>query len=373
MRERQQITKRTPGERKGERGSVMVITTIGMLAMLLVTGLAIDISHLYTAKAELQNAADAAALAGATQLNSTRGGIRAAVNEATRALNQYDFQKGVTIPANAVTFAVNLNDTYMTQAAAEGSPASIRFVKVAVPPQPVNVIFASLVINPTQNLQATAVAGMSVGLTMNKFNAALAFIEPDATPLLKGQTYTLNAKSWNSNAGNSYRVLEGPASDLILTGYIHVYDYPEGDYRSQQIVDTEACRKTRIGFNARFGDYSPHPGGNVTNAPPDSITRENVTYTQYRTLQGDGTVDRTDGVENRRIITLPIAKSSDYDAVSRNMTSDRLGAFFIRRKVNTPACTIEVEYIGERLVMPVGEYTPGATQIAEMAIPVLYK
>lgn len=373
MNERQQKIKGVRGERRGERGSVTIITTIGMLAMLLATGLAVDISHLYTAKAELQNAADASALAAVTQLNSTRGGIRAAVTEATKALNKYDFKKGVTIPASAITFAANLNDTYMTQAAAETSPATIRFVKVVIPPQPVGVSFAALVISPTQNLQATAVAGMSVGLTMNKFNAALAFIEPDATPLLKGQTYTLSAKSWNTNAANSYRVLEGPASDLILTGYVHTYDYPEGSYRAQQIVDTEACRKTRIGFNARFGDYTPHPGGNVTNAPPDSITRETVTYAQYRTLQGDGTVDRTDGVENRRIITLPIVKSSDYVATTRNMVSDRLGAFFIRRKVATPDCTIQVEYIGERLVMPVGEFTPGSVQIGEMAIPVLYK
>ena len=51
--------------RKGERGSVLAMSAISMLALLLATGLAVDVSHFYTAKAELQNAADAAAFSSA--------------------------------------------------------------------------------------------------------------------------------------------------------------------------------------------------------------------------------------------------------------------------------------------------------------------
>ncbi|HJU53435.1 MAG TPA: TadE/TadG family type IV pilus assembly protein [Pyrinomonadaceae bacterium] len=360
-------------ERKGERGSVLVLSTIGMLAFLLIAGLAIDVSHFYTAKAELQNAADASALAGASQLNSSAGGIKQAVSEATKVLNKYDFKQNVSIPSSAVSFSSNLNGTYVDQASAEANPTTIRFVKVTIPPKPVNVFFAAFVIGGSKNIGATATAGMSVGLTMNKFNAALAFIEADAAPLQKNQTYTLSAKSWNSNAPNSYRVLEGGSGDLLLTGNIHVYDYPVASYRAQQLADTDACRLTRIGFNARFGDYSPHPGGNTTNAPPDTITRENITYSQYRDLQGSGAIDRADGMDNRRIIFLPVAKSSAYNTSTRNMTSNKLGAFFIKKKVSSPACTIEVEYIGERLAVPVGEYRPGQVQASELAIPVLYK
>jgi hypothetical protein len=230
-----------------------------------------------------------------------------------------------------------------------------------------------MTIGTTKDIGATATAGLSVGLTMNKFNAALAFIEADASPLQKNTAYTLSAKSWNSNAPNSYRILEGPANDLLLTGNIHVYDYPVAGYRAQQLLDTDACRLARIGFNARFGDYSPHPGGNTSNAPPDTITREDINYTQYRALQGSGTIDRADGMNDRRVIFLPIAKSSAYNTTTRNMTSDRLGAFFIKKRVSTPACTIEVEYIGERMAVPVGEYRPGQVQANELSIPVLYK
>jgi Flp pilus assembly protein TadG len=373
MKTRSQNENRNPRDRRGERGSILAVSAIGMLAFLLMAGLSIDISHFYTAKAELQNAADAAALAGASQLNSSAGGIKQAVAEGMKVLNKYDFKQNVTIPSTAITFASNVNGTYVDQATAEANPTTIRFVKVTIPPKPVNVFFSAVTIGSTKDISATATAGLSVGLTMNKFNAALAFIEADASPLQKNMTYTLSAKSWNSNAANSYRILEGPANDLILTGNIHVYDYPVTNYRAQQLLDTDACRLARIGFNARFGDYSPHPGGNTSNAPPDKITREDINYTQYRALQGAGTYDRTDGMNDRRVIFLPVAKSSAYSTSTRNMTSNKLGAFFIKKRVNTPACTIEVEYIAEPLAVPVGEYRPGQVQANEFAIPVLYK
>src|SRR6201988_2546020 len=94
---------------KGERGSVLAMSAISMLALLLSAGLAVDISHFYTAKAELQNAADAAALAAASQLNSTSGGIKLAVVEATKSLNKYDIKNNVSISPSEVTFSKNLN------------------------------------------------------------------------------------------------------------------------------------------------------------------------------------------------------------------------------------------------------------------------
>ncbi len=100
--------------RKGERGSVLAMSTISMLALLLATGLAVDVSHFYTVKAEMQNAADAAALAAASQLNSTSGGIKCAITEATKALNKYDFKTSVAVTSADITFATeserNLHD-----------------------------------------------------------------------------------------------------------------------------------------------------------------------------------------------------------------------------------------------------------------------
>src|ERR1700752_270140 len=357
---------------KGERGSVLAMSAISMLALVLSAGLAVDISHFYTVKAELQNAADAAALAGASQVNSTSGGIKLAVVEATKALNKYDFKHSVNISAANVTFASNLNGTYVDAGTAIASPTTIRFVKVTVPPSPVATSFSAIALGATQNISASATGGLSVGLSMNKFYTAFTFIESSAQPIAKGTALTLAAKAQSDSAPNSYRVLAGPDGDLILTGPVHAYGYIGSSYQIANLAQTDMCRYAKIGMNTRFGDYTVHPGANAVDEPPDTITQENITYQQYRDMQGDGVVQASNGMVNRRIITVPIANNSTYDTAGRTVTSNRLAAFFVKAKVGTD-CNLKVEYIGSPLAVPDGPYTPGSTQISELSIPVLYR
>ena len=377
---------RVPRSKNDERGAAMVVSVIGMLALILATGLAVDISHFYTAKAELQTAADAAALAAAGQLNSTKGGIKMAVTEGTKALNEYDFNKPVTLTSANFTFATNLNGTYMDYAAAQNSPDTIRFVKVVVPPQPVGVTFSQMVIGGTKNVGATATGGMSVGLTMNKFYTAFTFVEKADTPLTRGTSYSLAPKAYNDSAPNSYRVLtlsDGSAgSPLVLTGPIHAYGYSQGGYKVAQLPATSPptnltapsmCRSAQIGVNTRFGDYTVHASTNATDEPPDLIVQENITFNQYNDMLADPAVSKTSGgMKNRRVITLPIVDQTDYNTTTRNVTADRLGAFFIKKKIGS-SCALEVEYIGEQLAVPMGTYTPGDPQSHELTVPVLYK
>jgi Flp pilus assembly protein TadG len=366
--------------RKGERGSVLAMSTISMLALLLATGLAVDVSHFYTVRAEMQNAADGAALAAASQLNSTSGGIKCAVTEATKALNKYDFATNVPITSANITFAQNLNGAYVDSASAIASPTGIRFVKVSIPGQPVGVAFASLALGSTQNVPASATAGMSVGLTMNKFYTAYTFIESPTAPITKGTVLTLNAKAGTDSAPTSYRVLAGPDGDLITAGPIHAYGYIGSSYTIANLSAAEMCRYAKIGTNTRFGDYSPtnvHPSVNPTDEPPDLITQENISYQQYTDMQGNGTVQNALGVKNRRVFTAPIASNSTYNTTSRTVTSNRLAAFFIRKKMatvpNTASCTMELEYIGAPLAVPEGTYSPGSPGMSELTIPVLYR
>src|SRR5256885_2054802 len=136
-----------PHQRKGERGAVLVLSAVAMLSLLLATGLAVDISRFYSAQAELQNAADAAALAGVSGLNSAAAGITEATNRAVQAMNNYDFNHtGVSFPRANVLFAVNLNGAYMSEAVASTQPHDIRFVKVTTPASPIAVSFASSVL-----------------------------------------------------------------------------------------------------------------------------------------------------------------------------------------------------------------------------------
>lgn len=375
-----------PQVKRDERGAAMVVSVIGMLALILATGLAVDISHFYTAKAELQTAADAAALAAAGQLNSTTGGIKMAVAEGTKALNEYDFKKSVTLTSANFTFATNLNGTYVDYASAQTSPDTIRFVKVIVPPQPVGVTFSQMVIGGTKNVGATATGGMSVGLTMNKFYTAFTFVETTASPLVRGSSYSLAPKAYNDSAPASYRVLtlsDGSAgSPLVLTGPIHAYGYSQGGYKVAQLPATSPagnltapsmCRSAQIGVNTRFGDYTVHPSANSTDEPPDLIVQENITYDQYNNMLADPAVSKSaGGVKNRRVITLPIVQQPNYNTTTRDVTANRLGAFFIKKKIGTD-CALQVEYIGEQLAVPMGTYTPGDPQAHELTVPVLYK
>ena len=81
-------------DRQNERGSVLAYTVISVLFLILAVGLGVDLSHLYLAKTELQNTADAAALAGASALTDPEPSrIPNAVNRAIKVmnLNRYNF------------------------------------------------------------------------------------------------------------------------------------------------------------------------------------------------------------------------------------------------------------------------------------------
>ncbi|HEV7397053.1 MAG TPA: pilus assembly protein TadG-related protein [Pyrinomonadaceae bacterium] len=382
MKEAKQAKHANQNHRRGERGAVLALSAVAMLSMLLATGLAIDISHFYTVKAEMQNAADASAVGAAARLNSTAGGIRAAVLEATKVLNRYDFNNNnVAVASGDLTYSVNLNGPYVDQATAEGNATNIRFVKVTIPPRPFNVSLSAIVISRTQNIGASATAGMSVGLTMNKFYSAYTFIESAAAPIQPGGVYTLTPKDWNNSSPTSYRILSYSGGDMVATGSIHAYGYMGTSYAVAHLTGTSPvgnltapsmCRYAQIGTNTRFGDYTVHPGANNIDEPPDTIIDETLTYAQYATMQGNGVVQRADGMANRRIMTLPIALNTAYDTAGGNVTGNDLGAFFIRKKVGTN-CELVVEYIPNRIAVPVGTYTPGSTQMAGLSVPVLYK
>src|SRR6185436_6146659 len=96
--------------RKRERGSILAMSAIGMLTMLLAVGLGVDISHFYLVKAELQNAADASALAAASSINSKPSGIIEGTNRAVTAMNSYEFNHtNITFSASNVTWSKNLD------------------------------------------------------------------------------------------------------------------------------------------------------------------------------------------------------------------------------------------------------------------------
>src|SRR6185436_4656372 len=214
-------TDKQPHFRKDERGSVIVMTTLFMSLLFLMVGLCIDISRIYMMRTELQNAADAAALTAARELNQGTGGIDDAVARATEIVNTRGFAKNnVTIAS--VQFAVNLNDDpYLSAADAKVTPTTIRFVKVTTASDSTSIFFAIAALGTSHAETRTAVAGMSAGLSgiCNFFPAAVALADPSPTP------GTLMSLTFNQGTGNEavlndkeFIILEVPAINGNGTG-----------------------------------------------------------------------------------------------------------------------------------------------------------
>src|SRR5512135_1657125 len=89
----------------GDQGAILIWSVF----LLFVTGaflaLSMNVGHLYTARGELQNAADSAALAGAAELDGTQGGVNAArtASETFSALHHTDAATAVAITDADVT------------------------------------------------------------------------------------------------------------------------------------------------------------------------------------------------------------------------------------------------------------------------------
>ncbi|UUZ70754.1 pilus assembly protein TadG-related protein [Polaromonas sp. P1(28)-8] len=124
--------KTTSGYRKSERGAVAIIFGLTVVVLFAMGGVVLDLGHLYIAKAELQNAADAAALAGAKDLNETTAGINSAVNRAQTisTKNKYNFSTDVTLALSNIEFGPTPDGPWSSVAAAQATPQGKTFIKV---------------------------------------------------------------------------------------------------------------------------------------------------------------------------------------------------------------------------------------------------
>ena len=364
--------------RRGERGVALIIMSVGLSSLLLAVGLGIDVSHSYMVKTELQHAADSAALAGASALNSSAAGVRAAATRAVVVMNKCEFNhSNVTVPASSVTFGVNQDDVnYMSQASAEGSAANIRFVRVTTSPAPVKVYFAAVVLGGTVNITATATAGQSVPLNVICGYMPVSVIDYDV-PIVPGQVYTFRAAPSSGPSPGNYQILSSagnggrPVEFGLATGVGGC-----ATANAWYTTDTSTGEKAgpvRKGINSRFDDYQGSQL-NPVDHPPDTNVKNNITYAQYRDNTSFQSPTHT-GVAGRRLVIIPIIKLAEYDAGHNLVKFNRFGIFFLRSKVgNGAGGDVEAEYIQDRVTVSQGDYDPnGGSSNALIVIPVLYK
>ena len=390
-----------------ERGIILVMTALSGVCLLGMAALAVDISHSYLVGSELQNAADAAALAGAAELNGYASGITNARKSATQLVNKYDFSvQSVNVTQNDVHFATNLTDFSngklgYSEAEASAMAARIRFVMVKLAPHDVGVHFANFFLQ-ADNIQMskTAIAGLSVsgvggdvGLTRICNFVPLAVVQdpatgaplnpnpecPDKTAFTPGCTYTIRGGSQNSVSAGNYQVLAitgengGGDARSRMAGGVH-YCYQPGSYIESE-PGVKACPITQ-GLNTRFGDYGQ--GLDATTYPPDSNLMEGITYEQYRSklpqyTQSSGPY----GVDNRRIIVLPIIDADEFSGGRTSVRIRRYAPFFLRGKVQGSGDLV-AEYINRPVMVGSASYIPsdlnsGSPSNSFIATPVLYR
>jgi Flp pilus assembly protein TadG len=345
--------------------------------------LSVDITHLYLAKNELQNAADSSALAGASGLNFTPSGILDATERAKKEMNKYEFNnQGVVFTDDNVRFAKDLSDfdggPGFNKTAAAAQASTIRFVKVITPVSPVPMSFVGFVLGSSRNLTAQAVAGVSAPLTNFMGYLPLFLIDDNSlSTFTPGNLYTIRAAPQNSISPGNYQILaidgSGGADDRVdLASAVQNPVGPGGYVDTKPGVTAGAIRQ---GINTRFDDYSS--GMDPVDFPPDANIKEGITYQQYLAgLPADSQTPSHDGVVGRRVVLLPIMKISEVDSGRTTVQIDHFGAFFLRSKVSGGnGGDIEAEYIGITVVVGGGIYDPFAPPNPGPSIvkPVLYQ
>ena len=373
-------------ERKSERGSVLAVSAVGMMAFLLATGLAVDISHLYLVRTELQNAADAAALAGASALNGHPAGIEKAGGLATESLNKYEFNKKSISPDGiTVEYSRNLETGYVGETAAKGDAANIRFVRVTLPQSAVDMTFSSMVLGKAVDLSAKATAGKSVSINAPCDYLPIAAIdaeEGEPNRFTRGKDYTIRRPPGDAIEPGNYQILsiDGPGGADDRKG---LGDGVDNCLPAGSLVKTKpgiTAGDVRQGINTRFGEYAA--GLDPSEYPPDTNVKEGINHQAYLDSRLGRNLDNFQppprgltGEEDRRVVIIPLVKASEFEGGRDLVKIERFGLFFLQTKVGGGnGGEFKVEFIKFDTVVPRGGYVPGAGPGSrEMSIPVIYK
>ena len=392
--------------RNGERGSVIIMTAISMVFLFLLVGLCVDVSRIYMVRAELQNAADAAALTAARELNGGTLGIDRAVARASQVVNTQGFGKA-GVGVSSVDFASTLDGSFMTAADAKApsTVGTIRYVRVTTQAATTNMLFAFKALGTSHTENSQAVAGMSVGINTicDFFPVAVALLDPNPAPnttmtlnfvqgtgssaSLSNQDYIiLEVPDINGNGAPETAVLSAGVTNLCQTvgTAVNFHMTPSANINNGPVQITDGAN-TR--FDIRANGYGnalkstlPPPDGTYV-YKPDLNIREDITYDQYKSGTAV-TAPSTTGAADRRILIVPIVDLSTSPQLFSPPRAPvaKFGAFFMKKRIADPdsPCSqaghvcgqLEVEWIDESLVAS-GYFT--ACNNSTLSVPVLYR
>ena len=347
--------------RNGERGSIMIMAAIFMVLLFLMIGMAIDLSRVYMVRAELQNAADAASLSAAKELNGGTTGIDAAIARAQAVINTHGFAKaGVQVATVSFATAVDQNpyiaaydssNAGVTSAAAKAVAANVRYVRVTTQPVSMTVVFAVPALGTTNTQTREAVAGISIGLAgfCDFFPAAVGLLDQDPNDTFNGQPVwtpppagTVMTLNFSQGTGNSavvndhdFIILEvpdingnGTVETALLTAGVRTFCKSLGDNINMTPSSNQnnGPRNSADGLNTRFGMYANGYGNQLQPGPfpPDVVLTNDISGDAYlNSTLPSGTV-----MNNRRLLVMPFILPGTYPAYTTDIKG--WGVFLIR-------------------------------------------
>ena len=327
----------------------MILVVVGMVAMLAMAGLALDSGHAMLNKTRLQNAVDAAALAGAKELDLTADTLKA---------------RQAAIGALAANAAADGNSELQAQYAAGAVDLSVQFSATLDPFVP-GTIPAEYVRVRAQNFRLPAWFVTAVGIT-EKVVAASAVAGPSPTistacniaPMMVCGDRAAGAPYWgyapgvpdvlktsdnNSDVGvgnfQLIRLGENVGKDDVRDALAGSYD---GCAASGDPVETEtgnAVGPVSQGINTRFGVYTGDMRGMETTYPSDVITQQPSPELNYN----PDTDEIYQGTDKTAVVSEGAQITYNYDDYTAATTaaagsSDVLPATqqYLRREVAIP-------------------------------------
>lgn len=306
-----------------ESAATAALYALALPALVAVTGIGFDYARIASMDSELQNAADQAALAGATQLDQSAGSMQRAVDAARGGLvtNSTLFANDgdgttVTVPDTDVFFYEFRDhaeaDTNRLDRGTAANDLKAAFIRVAVATRTAEYALTPVVGALSGDIDAQAVAGIGAALCRTpplmicnpnepsgNTNTELPF-DPDAFEGLGLLAKGGGGSFWEPGNFGYLDTIPGPGGGTPELRQALGWDTPPGECVSQSAndaVDTETGNKTDIAdsMNTRFDIYNGNtacPTGGVCSASVNSVKDvthpESLTGGQACKLGNDG-------------------------------------------------------------------------------------
>lgn len=279
---------------KKQQGAIAILVGFTLFILIGMLALVIDLGHLYLAKTGLQNGADAAALAGAKELNGTAAGIAAAKQKAIDVArqNEYSFGLPVGTQDNDAGLVMEVgscqSDSCMEPIDSVNTnilAADKMFLKVDTQQRNLTAWFAGLFGVDQTSTSGVAVAGRVVpdivpvaicefpndptnpNATELGFERGVSYDVAEANPIGPGTIF------WIDPVATTAGVCDGsvPTSlPYVCTGKINFTPVAGATV----YTNTGMSSPQLEALNSRFGDYPPQASCDPATAPSDANVRE---------------------------------------------------------------------------------------------------